>query len=148
MKASVLAVTLFIACSPSGTGRAPAPAMGAAVALEANVPLPAGWQDQRPEFIAAIAEGHHDRVSMYLQVNPGCTTGIHAHLRQAGDSIRMVAHYGLEKEEQWVSDCFSTCDHYCPTLYRYVLPTPQGRYLVEVFLEDSLITSSAVSVGP
>lgn len=147
IRASIVTSLLILACAQAGPG----PLMEPTIPLEANVPLPTSWLEQRPELGAAVVERHQSNISLYLQVGARCNSGIHAHLRQRADTIRMVAHYGLNEEEQEKGGCFgnAVCPYTdsCPTLYRYVISRPPGQYLVEVFLVDSLLTSRVISVG-
>ena len=138
---------LILACAQAS----PSPMMEPTIPLEAYVPLPPGWLEKRPELGAAVVESYQNNISLYLQLGARCNSGIHAHLYQPADTIRMVAHYGLNEEEQEKEVCFgpTVCPYTdsCPTLYRYIISREPGRYCVEILLVDSLLTSRVVSVG-
>ena len=142
MKLLLSVSALLSACASSPPAGTIPPALEPTIRLEANAPLPAAWVGNRPSSDAATVVQHGRTVTVYFQVAPACAGGVHAHRRTRGDTLRFTVHYGIEAEVADTFGCFTSCDFYCPILYRYSLATPTGMSVVQVALNDSLLATA------
>jgi hypothetical protein len=135
-------VWLAAACAATPAGTTTPAADPSLLHLEANVPLPPSWAANRPTADAALIIRQGRRIILYLQIDPMCSEGIHAHRSAHGDTLQIKVHYGLDNEVQDPYRCFTSCDFYCPILYRSTLTFHELPAILHVFLRDTLFTEA------